>query len=70
MLATLSPGIAVYSKDDVVQIGVDRFLSDAGVSLIHSHVITVDRFFFDEARMKTKIPYVVSLHGSYETMKS
>ena len=66
MLATLCPGIAIYSKEDVLKVCVDRFLADVGVSLIHSHMISVDMFFFNEARMKTEIPYVATLHGSYE----
>ena len=66
LLATLAPGIAIYSKKDVLDGGIDRFLSEAGVSIIHSHMISVDAFFFNEARLGTKIPYLVSLHGSYE----
>jgi glycosyltransferase involved in cell wall biosynthesis/ubiquinone/menaquinone biosynthesis C-methylase UbiE len=66
MLDALTPGIAIYSKKDISEVGADRFLADAGVSIIHSHMISVDAFFFDEARITTKIPYLVTLHGSYE----
>ncbi len=66
LLATLAPGIPIYSRKDVLEVGVDRFLADSGVSIIHSHVFNVEAFFFGEARVTIKIPYIVTLHGSYE----
>jgi glycosyltransferase involved in cell wall biosynthesis/SAM-dependent methyltransferase len=66
LLATLAPGIPIYNKDDVLEVGVDRFLADSGISIIHSHAFNVEAFFFGEAQITTKIPYIVTLHGSYE----
>lgn len=66
MLTWLDPGIAVYDSDYVYETGVDDFLASAGISLIHSHMISLEWFFFAACGMRTKIPYLVSLHGSYE----
>lgn len=66
MLDALDPAIPVYASAWVEEYGADRFLADAGVSLIHSHIITLERFFFEMCRIETKIPYLVTLHGSYE----
>lgn len=66
MLAALDPGIPVYDSDYVWEVGVDRFLAEAGVSLIHSHMISLEAFFLEMSGMETRVPYVVSLHGSYE----
>ena len=66
MLTWLNPAIAVYDSDYVYETGVDAFLTEAGVSLIHSHMISLEWFFFVACGMRTPIPYLVSLHGSYE----
>lgn len=66
MLATLNPAIPVYDSAWVEEYGADRFLAEAGVSLIHSHMIHLEGFFFEKCRIETKIPYLVTLHGSYE----
>lgn len=66
MLALLDPGIPVYDAAWVVEEGVDRFLSAAGVSLIHSHMLSLEHFFFERCAMQADLPYLVSLHGSYE----
>jgi glycosyltransferase involved in cell wall biosynthesis len=50
----------------VAEIGADRFLTEAGISLVHSHMISLEIFFFEQCRIQTKVPYVVTLHGSYE----
>jgi glycosyltransferase involved in cell wall biosynthesis len=68
MLASLNPGIPVYDSRHVETMGPDEFLADAGVSIIHSHMLSVDMFFFNKMRMRRKIPYLVSLHGSYEAI--
>jgi glycosyltransferase involved in cell wall biosynthesis len=68
MLAYLNPGIAIYDSRYVEEMGVDEFLVDAGVSIIHSHMLSVDMFFFNKMRMCRKIPYLVTLHGSYEAI--
>ena len=65
MFTTLDPAIPVYDAAWVEDYGADRFLSEAGVSLIHSHSIPLEAFFFERCRIE-KFPYLVSLHGSYE----
>jgi glycosyltransferase involved in cell wall biosynthesis len=67
MLAALKPGIPVYDAAWVAEVGADRFLAAAGVSVIHSHMISLEFFFFKECRIGTTIPYLVSLHGSYDS---
>jgi len=66
MLDALDPAIAVYDCAWVQEYGADRFLAEAGISLIHSHMISLEWFFFEKCRIETKVPYVVTLHGSYE----
>ncbi len=66
MLAALNPAISVYDAAWVQEYGADRFLSEAGVSLIHSHMVSLEWFFFEKCRIETSIPYLVTLHGSYE----
>ncbi|MEW6635659.1 MAG: glycosyltransferase family 4 protein, partial [Actinomycetota bacterium] len=66
MRDALDPAIPVYDATWVEEYGADRFLHDAGVSLIHSHMISVEAFFFERCRIETEIPYLVSLHGSYD----
>ncbi len=66
MLTAVNPAIPVYDSAWVQEYGADRFLEEAGVSLIHSHMISLEGFFFDKCRIETKIPYLVTLHGSYE----
>lgn len=67
MLDSLDPAIPVYDSAWVKEHGADEFFSDAGVSLIHSHMVSLEAFFFDECEITTRIPYLVTLHGSYES---
>ncbi|KAA3451011.1 hypothetical protein C7I87_09850 [Mesorhizobium sp. SARCC-RB16n] len=67
MMESLNPAIAVYDADQVVEAGADRFVAEAGVSLIHSHMALLEIFFFEHMKFTASIPYVVSLHGSYES---
>ena len=67
MLGMLAPGIAVYDSSYVAEIGAERFLESAGICLIHSHVVGVEAFFFERCDLNNDIPYLVSLHGSYES---
>lgn len=66
MLRALHPDIPVYNARGVQEYGVDRFLESAGVSLIHSHMVALDSFFFETHSMESMLPYLVTLHGSYE----
>ncbi|MGX7872043.1 glycosyltransferase [Mesorhizobium sp. ORM6] len=67
MMESLNPAIAVYDADQVAEIGVDRFVAEAGVSLIHSHMAALEIFFFEQTTLAANIPYIVTLHGSYES---
>jgi len=63
----LDPAIPVYSANYVRDIGVDSFVRKAGVSVIHSHIATVDAFLLDGSNFS--LPYMSTLHGSYEAME-
>jgi glycosyltransferase involved in cell wall biosynthesis len=63
--ARLRPEIPVYERALVEEIGVDRFLQDFGIDLVHTHYLGVDRLI-NQACRETGVPYVVTLHGSYE----
>ncbi len=64
--ARLRPEIPVYERALVEEIGVERFLRDHGVDLVHTHNFWVD-LFVHEACRDAGIPLVATLHGSYET---
>lgn len=66
MARSLNASIPVYSCRQVAETGVDEFVRDAGVSLIHSHMVSLDNFFLERHHLTPELPYVVSLHGSYE----
>jgi glycosyltransferase involved in cell wall biosynthesis len=70
MYSVLNKRIAVYSSSHVQKMGVENFVRDAGISLIHSHMIAVEAFFFNHNRVKLNIPYLVTLHGSYDFVTS
>ncbi|RTM08644.1 MAG: glycosyltransferase [Hyphomicrobiales bacterium] len=67
MLKLLDPAVAVYDADQVVDSGGDSFIAQAGVSVVHSHMALLEVFFFEYMKLTVRIPYVVSLHGSYES---
>lgn len=58
--------VAVYESQLVNEIGVDEFIRQAGIDLIHSHAVALEFFFFQKNRLSKSVPYLVSLHGSYE----
>lgn len=62
----LAAGIPVYTSDFVNEIGVNAFIERTGITLIHSHMVSLDYWFFWQHDFLPKIPYVVTLHGSYE----
>lgn len=63
--ARLRPEIPVYERGLVEEIGLDRFLQDFGIDLVHTHYLGVDRLI-QRACRDAGMPYVVTLHGSYE----
>lgn len=64
--AQLDPRIAIYDRDLVEQMGTRNFLRLAGITMIHSHNIGAEFLFFGDCGESIGIPYVVTLHGSYE----
>ncbi len=59
--------VAVYDAHWVTEIGIDHFIETAGIDLVHSHVASVEYFFFGARnRCDRKVRYIVTLHGSYE----
>lgn len=66
MKATLDPGVSIYEAEWVLEYGCDRFVQDIGCTLIHSHGIVGETFFFNRCQCEIPVPYVATLHGSYE----
>lgn len=64
--AMLNPGIPVYTAKSVRLMGIKKFLNDTGISIIHSHVANIEYFFLEGEDIS--IPYIATLHGSYEAM--
>lgn len=62
----LDPGIPVYSAEEIRRMGIGAFVQKAGISLVHSHIASVEMIMLDEG--KVTLPYIVTLHGSYEAM--
>ncbi len=62
----LDPGIPVYLANAVRDMGIDNFIRNAGISVVHSHVANVEGFLLD--RTRTSVPFISTLHGSYEAM--
>lgn len=57
--------IAIYDSKFVESNGVSKFLCDSGVSVINSHMVSLDAFFLVKHN-NIDIPYFPTLHGSYE----
>jgi glycosyltransferase involved in cell wall biosynthesis/SAM-dependent methyltransferase len=62
----LDPGIPVYRADDLRRMGLASSLERAGVTIVHSHLASVEMVLLDEGRIT--LPYIATLHGSYESM--
>ncbi|MBP2566437.1 glycosyltransferase involved in cell wall biosynthesis/ubiquinone/menaquinone biosynthesis C-methylase UbiE [Agrobacterium tumefaciens] len=62
----LDAGIPVYTVNAVRDMGIDNFIKNAGISIVHSHVANVEGFLF--RREDISVPYIATLHGSYEAM--
>ena len=65
--ALLDPAIPVYDAIIVRDMGGNRFLRDAGISIIHSHLASVEMLMLDQESVDG--PYMATLHGSYEAME-
>jgi glycosyltransferase involved in cell wall biosynthesis len=66
MRRALNPAVSVYEASWVLEYGADRFITDAGISLIHSHTVGAELHFFHLWRAKQDVRFLVTLHGSYE----
>ena len=64
--AMLNPAIPVYSANGVRDMGVGNFVTSAGITVIHSHIASIEMLLLDEG--KVDLPYLSTLHGSYEAM--
>lgn len=62
----LDPGIPVYTANAVRDMGIDNFIKNASISIVHSHVANVEGFLFRHEDVS--VPYITTLHGSYEAM--
>ncbi len=66
--ARLNRRVAVYDATDVVIQGRDTYLEQCGIDIVNSHIVQCDHQFFRYARGRLPVPYVVTLHGSYDVM--
>lgn len=62
----LDSRIPVYHGNDVRAVGPEEFLRAACIDLVHSHHIGIEGLFFLEHDPTKSLPFVASLHGSYE----
>ncbi|KGF71909.1 hypothetical protein DO97_14515 [Neosynechococcus sphagnicola sy1] len=60
----LNRRIPVYCKDLIDEIGIESFIREANINLIHSHNPGWEYFF--SASKSINIPYIVTHHGAYE----
>lgn len=65
--AMLNPAIPVYSANVVHDIGVRKFVTLAGITIVHSHIASIEMLLLDEGHVD--LPYLSTLHGSYEAME-
>jgi glycosyltransferase involved in cell wall biosynthesis len=61
----LQPGIPVYERLLIEDIGADRFFGTHGVDVMHTHYQGVDLWLHESCKAG-EIPYIVTLHGSHE----
>ncbi|RTL61508.1 MAG: glycosyltransferase [Pseudonocardiaceae bacterium] len=66
MLQAVEPGIAVYNSNHVGTNGIRDFVVSAGITIIHSHMASVESFFLKKSNLPDEVSYIVTLHGSYE----
>lgn len=66
MRASLNPAVSVYDAAWVTEYGCERFIREAGVSLVHSHTVGAEMHFYHLWNLDPDVPYLVTLHGSYE----
>ncbi len=64
--ARLDSRIAIYDKEHLLQTGVHDFIDSAGIDLVHTHYIRLEYLLLLEGGGRLPVPYVATLHGSYE----
>ncbi|NHN90570.1 glycosyltransferase [Acetobacter sicerae] len=64
--ALLDSSIPVYSADTARKVGIWRYVLDLHADLIHSHFCFCELLFFPDDTSLPVLPYLVTLHGSYE----
>ena len=66
MVNRLKSRVPVFSVSDITDSGANTFVHKAGVDLVHSHMISCDVKLLLSVDPIVSIPYIVSLHGSYD----
>ncbi|WLR92957.1 glycosyltransferase [Shinella zoogloeoides] len=61
----LDSRVSVYDIQDALEFGVDAFLESASIDIVHSHYLGIEYYLLQRARQRH--PYVVTLHGSYDS---
>jgi glycosyltransferase involved in cell wall biosynthesis/ubiquinone/menaquinone biosynthesis C-methylase UbiE len=64
----LDDRIALYTAQNARDIGISKLIREMGVDVVHSHFLGSEGLFFDDGRDIPDIPYVVTLHGSYDSI--
>ncbi|NHN87561.1 methyltransferase domain-containing protein [Acetobacter conturbans] len=67
--ALLDSSVPVYSADVAREIGVWRYVMDLHADVIHSHFCFCETLFFPDDETLPLLPYIVTLHGSYECVR-
>ena len=71
MYQRLESGIAVYSPGNLAEYDRAGFMEAIGASIIHSNIVGIESLLFQFDRQnKIEVPYVVTLHGSYDGMNT
>ena len=64
--AMLDSRVPIYEAQLAEEHDFEQFVRAIGVDIIHSHNIGVEFLFFGKNKSVLDVPYVVTLHGSYE----
>jgi glycosyltransferase involved in cell wall biosynthesis len=65
MRRLLSPEIPIYTKTFLEGTGVQNFLDELSVDLVHTHNVGIDKWLYWSCP-GIRTPYVITHHGSYE----
>ena len=70
MIERLDRRVPVLHFGDIRLHGRDQFFASIGASVVHSHVVHCDVGLLRDTPPPSPVPYVVSLHGSHDTLGS